>query len=254
MVVEFPMVEEDVATGRVAAVYAAASAHAPFVPSLLKSPAVCPHYLVLAWEQVEPVLDDPALSEGASRLAAEERWTATPPPDPGDRDVLGGFVAPIGKMLLVSCGLLAALDGRLAERPGAVGAAPAAPGRFPQRSVPSLRELPENAAVIGRIRAALGTPIVNSVWRKAAAEGRLERLWDELEPQVPLACGAADRLRERAMTSALQLPWRTAAGRVALETAGIADAEPAMRVILDAYGVTLARVLSLIASSVGDTK
>jgi hypothetical protein len=49
--IAYPMIEEDEATGRVAAVYADVLARAPLVPSLLKSLGVCPPYLVLAWEQ-----------------------------------------------------------------------------------------------------------------------------------------------------------------------------------------------------------
>jgi len=47
----YPMVEEAEATGVVAAVYAELLRRMPFVPSLFKSLAVCPPYLVLAYEQ-----------------------------------------------------------------------------------------------------------------------------------------------------------------------------------------------------------
>ena len=49
--VPYPMIEEDEATGRVAAVYTRVLEHSAFVPSFLKSLALCPPYLVLAWEQ-----------------------------------------------------------------------------------------------------------------------------------------------------------------------------------------------------------
>lgn len=249
MVVEFPMVEEDAATGRVAAVYAAAAERAPFVPSLFKSLAVCPPYLTLAWEQAVAVLESPALADAAPELAARVNAAATPPSDAADRELLAGFVDPLAKMLLLSCGLLAALDGRLGQRPSAAGVMPSPPDTPLEKSVPSTRDLTAEAAVLARIRAALDTPIVNSIWRKAAAEGRLHHLWDDLEPQAAPTRADADRLREAASTVCVDLPWNTVADRRALETAGIADAEPGMRVILDAYAATLPRVLSLVASS-----
>ena len=54
----YPMVEEAEATGVVAGVYAEllSRMRMPFVPSLFKSLAVCPPYLVLAYEQCEGVL------------------------------------------------------------------------------------------------------------------------------------------------------------------------------------------------------
>jgi len=45
----YPMVEEATATGTVAAVYAQIVAVMPIVPSVFKSLALCPPYLVLAW-------------------------------------------------------------------------------------------------------------------------------------------------------------------------------------------------------------
>jgi hypothetical protein len=47
----YPMVEEHEATGRVAGVYNQILESMPFVPSLFKSLATCPGYLVLAWDQ-----------------------------------------------------------------------------------------------------------------------------------------------------------------------------------------------------------
>ncbi len=124
MIVAYPMVEEDEATGRVAAVYAAALEQAPFVPSLLKSLAVCPPYAVLAWEQGAAVLASADAAETVERLAASVTDAAAPPADPRDRRLLAGFVEPLGRMLLLSCGLLAALEGALPGRPSARGAAP----------------------------------------------------------------------------------------------------------------------------------
>ncbi len=47
---DYPMVDEDQATGRVAGVYAQLLDGMPFVPSLFESLALCPGYLVLAAE------------------------------------------------------------------------------------------------------------------------------------------------------------------------------------------------------------
>ncbi|HEV2752680.1 MAG TPA: hypothetical protein VGV36_02455, partial [Solirubrobacteraceae bacterium] len=198
MIVAYPMVEEDEATGRVAAVYAAVLEQAPFVPSLLKSLAVCPPYVVLAWEQAAPVLASADAAETVERLAASVTDAATPPGDPRDRRLLAGFVEPLGRMLLVSCGLLAALEGALAGRPSARGSAPPAPSQPLRSSVAPIGGLAAHADVLGRVRAALDTPIVNSVWRRAAEEGRLEALWDQLEPQATANRARADALHDAA--------------------------------------------------------
>jgi len=65
----------------VAGVYAALLDRMPFVPSLFKSLAVCPGYLVLAAEQAIPALADPAFGALAERLASSVWTAAAPPPD-----------------------------------------------------------------------------------------------------------------------------------------------------------------------------
>lgn len=252
MLAEFPMVEEAAATGRVAAVYADAASRAPFVPSILKSLAVCPPYLVLAWNQVGPLLGEADLAQAAAALAGGVTDVAEPPADAGDRDLLGGFVGPLSTMSLVCAGLLAALDGELPGRPSATGDAPPPPDEPLEGSVPSTGDLGDDAELLGRIRAQLGTPIVNSIWRKAAAEGRLQRIWDQLGPQAAATRAAAERLQQRAEVAARDVPWPAVADRPALARAGIADAEAGVRAVLDAYAITLPRVLVLAASSGGD--
>ena len=64
--VGYPMVEESEATGAVAAVYARLRKHMPFVPSLFKSLALCPGYLVLAAEQAAGALSDTAMRRSGS--------------------------------------------------------------------------------------------------------------------------------------------------------------------------------------------
>jgi len=246
MIAGYPMVEEDQATGRVAAVYAAALERSPFVPSVLKSLALCPGFLVLAWQQALPVLESPEMADAADGLAASVRDAAAPPADHGDRELLGGFVEPLGRMLLLSCGLQAALEGALDGHPPAGADAPPAPRSPLNNAVPPLDDL-EAAALFGRIRASLQTPIVNTIWRRAAAEGRLGEVWDQLEPQTPTTRPRADRLQRDALAAAPALPWEAVADPAALERAGIADAAPGMVAILRAYVVTLPRVLTLVA-------
>lgn len=243
----YPMVEEDQATGRVAAVYAAALEQAPFVPSLLKTLALCPGYLVLAWNQASPVLAGSELPDAVARLIATVQDAATPPPEPTDRKLLGGFAEPLGRMLLLACGLATALDGGLAGRPPAAGDVPAAPRGPLERTLPTVGELPGDAAAFGRIRASLRTPLVNSIWRRTAAEGRLADVWRHLEPQVAQTGERADRLRDVAADEAARLPWASVADPGALQAAGIDDAAPGMAAALDAYVVTLPRVLALVA-------
>jgi hypothetical protein len=76
--VGYPMVEEAEATGVVAGVYAGLLESMPFVPSLFKSLALCPGYLVLAHEQVVPVLPDPSFGCAAQQLVASVWNVATP--------------------------------------------------------------------------------------------------------------------------------------------------------------------------------
>lgn len=244
--IPYPMVEEDEATGRVAAVYARALEHSPFVPSLLKSLAVCPPYLVVAWEQAEATLTTPGFADAANRLAASVGDAANPPSDPDDCELLRGFIDPLGQMLLLSCGLLAALRGEISGDRSTAGEAPPAAKERLRRSVSSASQL-DAAPVFGRIRAALETPIINSVWRRLAEEGRLEGAWEQLEPQADRARPRADRLQEEAMAAARRSSLGRVADREALRRAGVEDAAPGMATILDAYTMTLPRVLVLVA-------
>lgn len=115
----YPMVEPGAATGTVAAVYARITGQMPFVPSLFKSLAVCPRYLALAWNQAAPALRDPDHRAVAAGLAESVRTAARPPADGRIREAMAGFIAPLGRMLLVCAGLREGLAGRLdGARPG----------------------------------------------------------------------------------------------------------------------------------------
>jgi len=243
----YPMVEEAEATGVVAAVYAELLRRMPFVPSLFKSLAVCPPYLVLAYEQCESVLDGDTLTQRADQLGASVRDTVEPPAQQQVRATLARFVGPLGRMLLLSSGLLLALRGEL-DAPAAPGQAPPAQPARPDSPAPSQWEAaaPE---VYGQIRAALDTPMVNSIWRKLAAEGQLAEAWSALAPQVVGSRPAADALQRAALDAARQLPWSVAADPAALSAAGVPDAVPGVAAILDAYVKTLPRVLVLASSS-----
>lgn len=103
--------------------------------------------------------------------------------------------------------------------------------------------------LFGRIRAALDTPIVNSIWRRVASEGRLEAVWDQLEPQAAGTRERARDLRSAAMHASLRdLPWEVVADPSALRSAAVEDAAPGTTAVLHAYATTLARVLTLVAS------
>lgn len=246
----YPMVEEGEATGVVAGVYAELLTGMPFVPSLFKSFAVCPAYLVLAYEQCAAVLDGDALQRSGQELAASVRGVVQPPGQEQVRQTLGTFVGPLGRMLLLSSGLLLALDGELAAPP-APGDAPAARAVEPGTPAPSQWDAP-SPALYGAIRAALDSPVVNTVWRQLAAKGQLEQAWDVLAPQVRSSRPAADDLQARALEVARGLPWTVAASQQALQAAGVADAAPGMSAVLDAYVKTLPRLLVLASSSAAD--
>lgn len=243
----YPMVEEADATGAVAAVYSQILTRMPLVPSLFKSLAVCPTYLVLAWRQAEAALDGDVLHQQADRLRASVADRVRPPPDAQVHDTLGRFVGPLARMLLLSAGLYVALDGRLSGASADAGA-PERVDASADRPAPSQWEA-DATELFGRIRQTLATPVVNSVWRELAGQGQLERAWAHLEPQVFEALPAADRLQADALDAARTLRWPVLADRAALESAGVGDAAAGMRAVLDAYVKTLPRVLTLAASS-----
>jgi hypothetical protein len=243
----YPMVEEHEATGRVAGVYNQILESMPFVPSLFKSLATCPGYLVLAWDQASHALADAAFVDRAAALSAMCREASVVPKDEQVREVLRRFVRPLGRMLLLSAGLLEALEGRV---PGIQSRAqPASPSEVrPKTQVPSQWDI-DASSIYGEIRQALVTPIVNSIWRALAGEGLLEHAWASLGPQVATSKDAAERLQDRAISDARSYRWPMVAGPAALEAAGVADAAPAQAAILDAYVKTLPRLLALVASS-----
>lgn len=257
----YPMVEESDATGRVARVYAdlldppaplPARVGMPFVPSLFKSLATCPGYLVLAYEQAASVLAEQAFADAAQALADSVRDAARPPQEQQAREVLAGFVTPLSRMLLLACGLLAAVRGELDGLPaagrGAQPDGPAGPEVRPVGQQPTAREAGD-PQLYGELRAALGTPLVNTVWRALAGRGLLASAWRDLRPQVSDVQPAAEALQERARQAARALTWPVVASPGALQAAGIADAGPGMAAVLDAYVVTLPRVLALAGSS-----
>lgn len=243
----YPMVEEHEATGRVAAVYAQILASMPFVPSLFKSLATCPQYLVLAWDQASHALADPAFGRAAASLSESARQIGEAPPAGRVGDALGGFVDPLGRMLLIAVGLLEALEGRLEGRTADPNPAEAEPAE-PTAGVPSQWDVDAWAAY-GEIRRALDTPIINSIWRSLAGEGLLDEAWRTLAPQVATSRPHADMLQREAVDRARSLPWAVVATPEALDAAGAADARPAQASILDGYVKTLPRVLALVGGA-----
>lgn len=243
VLIGYPEVTEEAATGRVAAVYAAARRRHPVVPALLRSLAVIPGYLGVAWDQAEDPLDSPQFAETARALAQGVADVVEPPPGPA-REVLGRFAS--GRMLLLASGLLGALDGHIVGGPATAadlavpaGGEPVTAPDPPAGSVPLLEE----------IRSALRTPIVNSLWLVAAREDVLEDSWRVLAPQVREAAARAELLQEEAVSAARSFPWPRVASPEALRRSGLSESIPAVRTVLDAYWRTLARVLVLVASS-----
>ena len=243
----YPMVEEHEATGRVAAVYGQILTSMPFVPSLFKSLATCPAYLVLAWDQASHALADAAFTDAAASLATSAKDVVDPPTDPAARQGLARFVEPIGRMLLLSTGLLEALEGGV-QGPAASPATPPREPVEPSGGVPSQWDV-ETWDVYGEIRSALDTPMINSIWRSLAGSGLLSDTWRALAPQVEASRPHADRFQQRAVEWSREYAWPVVAGPDALEAAGVLDALPGQASILDAYVKTLPRLLVLAASS-----
>ncbi|MBW3605474.1 MAG: halocarboxylic acid dehydrogenase DehI family protein [Actinobacteria bacterium] len=244
----YPMVEETDASGIVAAVYSQILSRMPLVPSLFKSLAVCPAYLVVAWRQFEAVADRDEFGDAAEALHVSVAHEVPPPPPDADvRDTVARFVEPLARMLLLSSGLHIALTDGL-DGASADAAPPERVHATAQRSAPSQWQV-DDAGVFGRIRMVLDTPIINSIWRELAERDQLQRAWSHLEPGVPAALDAADRLQAAALETARQVGWPAVADAAALRQAGAADAAPGIASILDAYVKTLPRVLVLVASS-----
>lgn len=240
----YPMVEEHEATGRVAAVYSQILRSMPFVPSLFKSLAVCPGYLGVAWAQAAHAVADDAFSEAVAALVSAAVGAGSPPADAAVRDTLSQFVTPLSRMLLLSTGLLLAVEGHLTGTSANAESPPAGPVE-PERRAASQWETDASWDIYGDIRATLQTPIVNSIWRVLAQRGQLESAWAQLRPQVARTRGDAEGLQRLADERARSVPWFVVADVASLEAAGVADALPGISVILDAYVKTLPRVLAL---------
>lgn len=245
------MVEEADADGLVAAIYLRILERLPMVPSLFKSLAVCPTYLALAWDQTSSVLDDERFRAVADELVDEGAGTVPPPTGRGLRELLARFVHPLARMLLVTAGLHLALDGRLDAPPAQAPPTDTHDTPRPQIEVPSTSQL--DGELVGAIRRDLATPIVNSVWRRAAAQGVLADAWQHLGPHAREAAFAATsrQLRDTTLAAAGRIAWPAVTAPGALERHGILDAAPGMASITDAYLTTLPRVLILVASMRG---
>jgi hypothetical protein len=241
----YPMVEEHEATGRVAACFGAILGSRPFVPSLFKSLALCPDYLVLAWDQASHAMDLEAFATAADGLATTAAEQVAPVADDRVREALAAFVDPLGRMLLLSAGLLLGLEGALDGRQASAEAPPSSDAT-PSRKVPTQWEADADG-IFDDIRSALGTPILNSVWRALAGDDLLEPAWSELAPRAARAREAGRGVQDDALSSARALEWPVVAGPDALRAAGVADVAPGMAAVLDAYVKTLARVLVLVA-------
>lgn len=242
----YPMVEERAATGRVARVYGDVLARMPMVPSLFKSLAVCPPYLELAWAQARDALDSNQFAVATEAVIGSAGGATDPVAHEDVRDALGAFIEPLGRMLLVAAGLRLALDDRLEGTPASpLELETPDPGDL-DGAAPAQWEV-DAADRFGEIRHALRTPIVNSIWRSLAGEGLLEAAWSELRPQVRTTLDAADRPYRAALDRAEVLRWSYTANPRALAAAGISDAAPGISTILEAYLLTLARVLTLVA-------
>lgn len=244
----YPMVEESTATGTVAAVYAQIVAVMPIVPSVFKSLALCPPYLVLAWDQAAAAMPGQDYDQAAAGLAASVHAVTPPPEDPRIREALARFVTPLSQMLLLSAGLAEALAGRLPGDPAPGNTPPAAGPSVPRWRVPSAAQTGDET-VYGDIRAALRTPLINSIWRSLAEQGLLETAWGCLYPHVAQTRQPARTLSDQARHTAHELAWPVIASPAALDTAGVGDAAPGVAAILDCYLTTLPRVLTLVASS-----
>lgn len=248
----YPMVEEGQATARVAAVYAEMLAGMPMVPSLFKSLALCPPYLVMAWRQASPLLDGGQAEAAGSTLASRVREVTPPPPNAAVREELGRFVGPLGRMLFLASGLRLALEGELGADPASAEITPQDSAPEPERDVPAATAV-DDSQVLGAIRSRLSTPIINSLWRHLAGLDLLAPAWEHLAPHTPGAIEAGPQVGDHARTLATDARWRVAASPAALAAAGCPDAAPGMLAVLDGYLLTLPRVLALVAGCTKDT-
>lgn len=241
----YPMVEEGDASGRVAAVYEDALRRLPFIPSFLKSVALCPPYLILAWEQASTVVATDMFADAKTALVAAARATgAAPQVSERAAGVMRHVVDPTAQMILLACGLDAALSRDLVGAPS--------PGLFARdnrsETASAVQEpQPLDPSTFARVRSAMDTPIVNTVWRNLAAAGEFDRNWSEIERVLLATRAHSVRLQEVAHSLALRLSWGCVASPEALTGADIGDAVPGMRSVLQAYIKTLPRLLALVS-------
>lgn len=143
---------------------------------------------------------------GRDGLADSVRTAAVPPADARVREAMAEFMSPLSWMLLVFAGLREALAGHLDDVP-ADNRLPAATGPMqPRRWVPTPAESGAQQ-VYGDIRAALRTPLVNSIWLSLAGRGLLDAAWHEVAGQVPQTRQRAAALGQRATQTAQELAW-----------------------------------------------
>ena len=141
----------------------------------------------------------------AAGLAASVHAVTPPPEDPRVRQALARFVTPLSQMLLLSAGLAEALAGRLPGDPAPGHTPPAAGPIVPRWRVPSAAQT-DAEDVYGDIRAALRTPLINSIWRSLAEQGLLETAWEWLAPHVEQTRQPARTLTDQARRTAHELP------------------------------------------------
>lgn len=199
-------IEEADATGEVAAFYAdfRATLRASFVPTVFRSLARHPAWLLPAWRALGPNLATAAAEEGAAALrrACADRLDAivapgAPPRLEGAageeiRAVLETFAYVIPKAWLAVTALREALEGR--PLPGAAPADRTAlprgvPARMP--AIPLLPEAPDDPrvrAIFEAARERMGRPAVPSLYRTLGRwPAYLAAVWERVIEPGPLA-------------------------------------------------------------------
>lgn len=139
-----------------------------------------------------------------------------------------------------------ALDDEVDAAPSQADITPMDRAPEPERNVPRVSAA-EDPRPFDAIRNQLSTPIVNSLWRHLAGLGLLAPAWDQLRPHTPAAVEAGGPVGDHARALAADARWPVAASPSALALAGCADAAGGMSAVLDAYLLTLPRVLALVA-------
>ena len=194
MIHELPMIAEREATERVRAIYVDIRRAFPYVPMLFRALAIQPVGLMLAWEHARAVLRSPHMAAAAlslERAATPDRplvdvpWrTLSVSRQAALRAILGHFAQTMPLHGLMAASLVLSLGGAISGDPLSLSdwhaerhepVQPEIDLIEPDEAPPALRER------FAQIRALVGLPYVEALWRALASDPvLLDAVWSAM--------------------------------------------------------------------------